>query len=104
MGRFKKLESKYKSIDTSIGTSASTKRIRGGKHTRIRQRILKRDDYMCQYCERVARDSKASNLEIDHIVPLESGGQETDDNRQVLCIVCHRKKTAREWKEGIGTL
>ena len=35
-------------------------------------------------------------FEMDHVVPLHAGGSDTDDNCQVLCIGCHRTKTARD--------
>jgi 5-methylcytosine-specific restriction enzyme A len=36
--------------------------------------------------------------EIDHIVPLALGGDDTDANLQVLCKACHGGKTARQDK------
>jgi hypothetical protein len=47
-------------------------------------------------------------FELDHIVPLWQGGEDTDDNRQCLCVSydaegnkrgCHVEKTAREATE-----
>lgn len=43
-----------------------------------------------------------SGFELDHIVSLDSKGDDTDENCQVLCIDrgntigCHRKKTAQD--------
>ncbi|WP_423908023.1 DNA methyltransferase [Candidatus Spongiihabitans sp.] len=37
------------------------------------------------------------NMEVDHIVPKAHGGQDTDDNLQLLCGACNRTK-------GIGTM
>lgn len=38
-------------------------------------------------------------FEVDHIVPISEGGAMWDkDNLQVLCVDCHRKKTAEERK------
>ncbi|MBU0578040.1 HNH endonuclease [Patescibacteria group bacterium] len=34
--------------------------------------------------------------EIDHIIPLEDGGLDTVNNLQLLTILQHRDKTARE--------
>lgn len=34
--------------------------------------------------------------ECDHRIPLEDGGPHHMDNLQVLCVPCHRAKTARE--------
>ncbi|MBD3175775.1 MAG: hypothetical protein GF320_11380 [Armatimonadia bacterium] len=37
--------------------------------------------------------------EIDHKTPLWAGGANHVDNLQVLCVPCHREKTAREAAE-----
>jgi 5-methylcytosine-specific restriction endonuclease McrA len=34
--------------------------------------------------------------ELDHILPLYKGGDNRDENLQMLCIECHRKKTAED--------
>jgi 5-methylcytosine-specific restriction protein A len=34
--------------------------------------------------------------EVDHIVPLELGGSDSDANKQSLCRECHAAKTDRE--------
>ena len=52
----------------------------------IRDRILIRDGCRCAYC------SSMENLEIDHIIPLSRGGREDEDNMQILCRQCNRKK------------
>jgi 5-methylcytosine-specific restriction protein A len=35
-------------------------------------------------------------LEVDHVVPLAIGGQESDFNRQLLCYDCHKLKSELE--------
>ena len=68
---------------------------------KLRTYILKRDNYTCQICgiSRGFLDSFAPHLgdylllEIDHIIPVASGGQGNDaDNLQTLCWRCNRKK------------
>lgn len=90
--RLRTIKSKAKSIDIRIGSKPS-KRITGSALMSIRGRILMRDCYTCQVCGRV---DHGPGLEVDHIVRLESGGKESDDNRQILCIDCHRVKTNLE--------
>lgn len=34
--------------------------------------------------------------EIDHIIPLSSGGSDSDDNLQCICIPCHATKTGAD--------
>ena len=69
-------------------------RLRGRPWQRIRKRILERDKYLCQHCLREGKFTMAN--EIDHIVPLEHGGTNDDDQLQSLCIPHHRKKTASD--------
>ncbi len=68
---------------------------------KMKERILERDDYTCQICgiSRAYLDRLADGLgdylllEIDHIVPVSQGGSGADeDNLQVLCWRCNRKK------------
>ncbi len=67
----------------------------------MKQRILERDEYTCQICG-ISRDylddlcpglGDYLLLEIDHITPVAMGGSGRDeDNLQVLCWRCNRKK------------
>jgi hypothetical protein len=49
---------------------------------------------LCQACEKEGRIKVWE--ELDHIVPLHLGGEDTDDNRQGLCKACHDRKSASE--------
>jgi hypothetical protein len=42
----------------------------------------------CNYCGDVGN-------EVDHVIELASGGEDTIDNLQVLCSACHKVKTSR---------
>lgn len=59
---------------------------------RVRQMVLNRNP-MCQVpgCTRPATD-------IDHIIPLRQGGENTDNNLQALCHSHHSMKTAKDKK------
>jgi len=92
MAKIPSVQQRIGQIDVRRGTG-SVRRIVGRKLTRIRQRILLRDDYTCRRCGRV---DPGSGLEVDHITPLSLGGAESDSNRQTLCIECHKAKTAGE--------
>lgn len=39
--------------------------------------------------------------EVDHIIPLASGGRDGDDNLQPLCKSCHSQKTEGEMRGGL---
>ena len=60
-----------------------------------RRKIAQRQDWKCagETCE-LAGDLEAYDL--DHIIPLWKGGDDTNENLQALCPACHRKKTDLE--------
>ncbi|HBA85984.1 MAG TPA: HNH endonuclease [Verrucomicrobia bacterium] len=85
------LKRRVPTISTDIAGPASTKRIEGREAQRIRRRIALRDGFACRSCGMVV-----IRFEIDHVVPLHLGGAESDENRQLLCVPCHKAKTASE--------
>lgn len=56
---------------------------------KIRGIVFKRDKGECQECE------SKENIEYDHIKPVSQGGESTEDNLQLLCRSCNRKKRVR---------
>lgn len=64
---------------------------------RLREQVLRRDGYLCCECARQGRIKPAS--EVDHIVPVARGGDNSLSNLQSLCHECHREKTRRESHE-----
>lgn len=62
---------------------------------KIRFEVLKRDCFRCQYCGRSADDPDVK-LEIDHIVPVAKGGDNSIMNLITSCQDCNRGKGARE--------
>ena len=69
-------------------------RLRGKGLQKQRERIFLRDRYTCQECGAMR---PASELEMDHDIPLFENGSSGDDNCRTLCKEpCHAKKTARE--------
>ena len=64
----------------------------------VRLKALDRDNWQCVTCGRKGR------LEVDHIKPLESGGEPYDlANCQTLCRPCHFDKTRSERPAKIDT-
>jgi 5-methylcytosine-specific restriction endonuclease McrA len=59
-----------------------------------RARILAAHDHACAYpdCQ------EAVGLEIDHVIPLEIGGRDLDENLQPLCGAHHKAKTRLDAK------
>ena len=57
----------------------------------VRKLALDRDGYRCRKC------GKAGRLEVDHVRPMERGGQPYQfGNLQTLCRGCHIDKTRGE--------
>ena len=52
-----------------------------------RRNILKRDHYICQYC-----NSKGNFMTIDHIIPKHKGGHHSWENLVAACVPCNTKK------------
>ena len=81
-------------ISTQVGSPAAVRRIVGRELTRIRERIMARDGAACRQCGMMA-----GRLEVDHVHPLALGGSESDENRQLLCVACHKLKSDKEGTE-----
>lgn len=59
---------------------------------RTRQKILRRDGYMCQICKRYGKLTEAA--EVHHIEHLEDNPKRAfdPDNLISLCKACHRRQ------------
>jgi 5-methylcytosine-specific restriction endonuclease McrA len=57
-----------------------------------RKRVLKRDDYICQYCGGTA-------TQVDHVIPRKSGGGHEMENLLACCGPCNIRKGAKS--EGV---
>lgn len=59
------------------------------------EQVLSKAAGICQKCNIAApfirRSDKAPYLEVHHIIPLASGGEDTVDNSIALCPNCHRQ-------------
>ena len=60
--------------------------------TNLRAAVLTRDNSRCVYC---GRTSRKNPLELDHVVPRDSGGADRYDNLVASCIRCNRRKDNR---------
>jgi hypothetical protein len=54
----------------------------------IRSRILRRDQFICQYCNQEATT-------VDHVVPRRLGGLDNDENLVASCRRCNLSKGGR---------
>ena len=71
--------------------SKPTPRKRGRQALADRARVMRRDKGLCQDC--LARGVLTLATEVDHIVPLFKGGDDSDDNKAAICADCHQLKT-----------
>ena len=55
---------------------------------KTRERILRRDGYICQYCGQEADT-------VDHVIPRRLGGLDSDDNLVAACSKCNYSKGGR---------
>ena len=56
---------------------------------RLRLQVLRRDAYTCAYCSDIA-------TEVDHIVPVVKGGEDSLDNCVAACRKCNIKKKDKD--------
>jgi 5-methylcytosine-specific restriction endonuclease McrA len=56
---------------------------------KLRQEILKRDDFRCLYCGSAA-------THIDHVTPLDKGGTDEPDNLVSACAACNLRKGTQD--------
>jgi 5-methylcytosine-specific restriction endonuclease McrA len=68
---------------SSLRDSGSTRQWRS-----IRSRILRRDQFICQYCNQEATT-------VDHVIPRRLGGLDSDDNLVSSCRRCNLAKGGR---------
>lgn len=78
-------------------THAAPTRIYSTKRWRLLRRAILTAEPLCRDCGAIATD-------VDHIVPMEEGGEAwAPANLQPLCSTCHGRKTNREVRErGMG--
>lgn len=53
-------------------------------------RIVRRDDYRCQHCQKHLEDNE---VEFDHIIPVAKGGSSEEHNIRLTCFDCNRDKS-----------
>ncbi|WP_431688952.1 HNH endonuclease [Hahella sp. NBU794] len=80
---------------------SDTQRGYGWQWRKLRARILRRDNYLCQVCLKLGRTSAAT--EVDHILPKAEGGDSRGSNLQGICKACHRMKTNIDVKKQAAT-
>ncbi|MCA0393960.1 MAG: HNH endonuclease [Proteobacteria bacterium] len=95
MGRLKTIKPRIQQVQSRLATPTRVreKRINGRRLQKRRLAVWSRDPH-CAQCRELT--SYPSGFHLDHIVALGNGGQDTDENSQVMCIPCHRKKSKED--------
>ena len=84
-----------KLLQGKLTQSVFAKEQRALMTSKLRQNILKRDNYTCRSCGNSIAKEPNLLLEVDHMIPVSKGGYTVEDNLQVLCWKCNRKKGNR---------
>ena len=64
----------------------------GWRWVQLRERILKRDQYLCGPCRDKGRTTPAT--EVHHVLPKSQGGTDDVSNLISTCPECHREADA----------
>ena len=62
----------------------------------LKSMLMERQSNKCNECGCAVSLGSYSNSDVDHLVPRNLGGKTTLGNLQVICVPCHRTKTALE--------
>jgi 5-methylcytosine-specific restriction protein A len=71
-------------------------RLTGRPWRRLREQVLKRDNYLCQCAECATRLVPLAADEVDHVIPLSRGGTNHPDNLRAINSEHHRLKSQTE--------
>ena len=77
---------------------------RGNIRSSVVADLLKEQSQKCRLCRTDVFMGVYSNADVDHIIPLSYGGSCHKGNLQVLCVTCHRRKTALECKKVVAVM
>jgi len=59
-----------------------------------------RDYYLKKFNNKCVNCGSAEYLELDHIKPISLGGDNSEENIQVLCRLCNRSKGGKKYRGG----
>ena len=82
-------------LENKLTASALAKEQRTLMTKKLRESILKRDNYTCCICHNSTYKEPNLLLEVDHIIPVSRGGLTVGRNLQTLCWKCNRSKSAK---------
>lgn len=74
-------------------TQKSIHRTSRNINTRLRFKVLQRDNFKCCACGASPAKDPAVQLHVDHIIPWSKGGETIEENLQTLCSKCNLGKS-----------
>ena len=80
---------KYSNGELKIKKEATTRKVRKNINNSLRYDIMKRDNFKCQYCGASPAKDSDVELQIDHIIPVSKGGDNSIDNLKTICNHCN---------------
>lgn len=80
---------KYSNGELKIEKEATTRKVRKNINNSLRYDIMKRDNFKCQYCGASPAKDSDVELQIDHIIPVSKGGDNSIDNLKTICNHCN---------------
>lgn len=97
--RLPTLKNRIQPIDTRRVQPMVTSdhRMSGSGLQRRRLRVWSRDPY-CASCRSMT--AYPDGFQLDHVIALVNGGEDSEENCQVLCHTCHEVKTIEDLKGG----
>lgn len=84
---------KEKEDDVSEIASIPIHRTSRNINTRLRFKVLARDNFKCCACGASPAKDPSVELHVDHIIPWSKGGETVIDNLQTLCLKCNLGKS-----------
>ncbi len=78
------------------------KKLRNEITHKLRFDVLERDGFKCGYCGASPKDDPSVELTVDHIKPIDKGGDNEMSNLITACYSCNEGKKSRLLKEKIG--
>lgn len=85
--------SQEKEDDNTGVVSVKCHRTSRNINTRLRFKVLQRDNFKCCACGASPAKDPSVVLHVDHIVPWSKGGETVEENLQTLCSKCNLGKS-----------
>jgi len=79
--------------ESELYQRAPHKTIRRPIPLKLRSLVLKRDNHSCVKCGANRKTDKETRLEVDHVLAVSKGGDNSPGNLQTLCSNCNRGKS-----------